>query len=66
MLSDVDGYGGNNTITLDEIKSNTKKPETSKELGDGSRFDAWLFRTALRLLTADGRAQIKAPPCDRD
>ena len=48
MLSDVDGYGGHIAVALGKVKSDVGKQAILKELGDGSRFDAWLFRKALR------------------
>jgi hypothetical protein len=47
MLPRVDGYGGHVALALGKTKSAPGKKAILSELGDGTRFDSWLFREAL-------------------
>ena len=47
MLPVVRGYGGHVALALGKTKSIAGKEAILNELGDGTRFDAWLFRQAL-------------------
>jgi hypothetical protein len=43
----VSGYGGAIALALGKAKSLAAKALIRRELGDGQRFDAWMFREAL-------------------
>ncbi len=47
MLPVVNGYGGHVALALGKTKSALGKQAILEELGDGTRFDAWLFQEAL-------------------
>ena len=47
MLPIVEGYGGHIALALGKTKSVAGKTAILNGLGDGTRFDAWLFREAL-------------------
>jgi hypothetical protein len=47
MLPIVNGYGGHIALALGKTKSIAGKQVILNELGDGTRFDARLFREAL-------------------
>ncbi len=47
LLPQADGYGGHVALALAKTKSERGKQAILTELGDGSRFDAWLFKEAL-------------------
>jgi hypothetical protein len=47
LLPTVNGYGGHIALALGKTKSPRGKAALLAELGDGSRFDAWLFKKAL-------------------
>lgn len=47
MLPIVNGYGGHVALALGKTKSAAGKQAILNELGDGTRFDAWLFQQAL-------------------
>ncbi|HZK79929.1 MAG TPA: hypothetical protein VFC46_02655 [Humisphaera sp.] len=51
MLPLVDGYGGSVALALGKTGSPRGRKLIQKELGDGKRFDAWLFRRALACYT---------------
>jgi hypothetical protein len=48
MLPIVDGYAGHVALALAKTGSQRGRLAIVQELGDGTRFDAWLFREALR------------------
>ena len=52
MLPIVDGYGGHVALALGKTRSPRGRAAIAKELGNGERFDAALFRDALE--AADG------------
>jgi hypothetical protein len=47
LLTAAAGYGGHIALALGKTKSVRGKSALVAELGDGSRFDAWLFKEAL-------------------
>lgn len=47
LLSTANEYGGHVAVALGKTGSSKGKAAITAELGDGSRFDAWLFRKAL-------------------
>lgn len=47
LLTQVNGYGGHIALAIGKTKSLRGKAALESELGDGSRFDAWLFKKAL-------------------
>lgn len=47
LLSTANGYGGHVAVALSKTGSSRGKAAITAELGDGSRFDAWLFQKAL-------------------
>ena len=47
LLTSANGYGGHVALALGKTKSARGKEALVAELGDGSRFDAWLFNKAL-------------------
>lgn len=49
MLPEVDGYAGHIALALGKTQSVPGKQLITQELGDGQRFDAWLFEEALAL-----------------
>jgi hypothetical protein len=49
MLSIVDGYGGHVALALGKTGSERGRNAIIEELGDGTRFDAWLFRKGLQV-----------------
>ena len=48
MLPAVNGYGGHIALALGKTGSALGKQVIIEQLGDGSRFDAHLFRQALK------------------
>jgi hypothetical protein len=51
MLPIVDGYGGRVALALGKTGSQRGRAAIIEELGDGTRFDAWLFREGCKLVT---------------
>jgi len=47
MLPIVDGYGGHVAHALGKTQTTRGRAAIMNELGDGQRFDAWLFRKGL-------------------
>jgi len=47
LLTEVNGYAGHIALALGKTRSMRAKAALLSELGDGSRFDAWLFEKAL-------------------
>jgi hypothetical protein len=47
------GYAGHFALTLGKIRSKSAKQWLIDGLGDGSRFDAWLFRQSLDCYTTN-------------
>jgi len=47
LLTTVNGYGGHIALALGKTRSPRGRIALLSELGDGSRFDAWLFKKAL-------------------
>lgn len=47
ILPQANGYGGHIAAALGKIQSTQAKALLEQELGDGTRFDAWLFKQAL-------------------
>ncbi|CAM0999784.1 hypothetical protein EJMOOK_14070 [Rhodanobacter sp. Root179] len=47
LLTSANGYGGHVALALGKTRSARGKEALVAELGDGSRFDAWLFNKAL-------------------
>jgi hypothetical protein len=47
LLTTVNGYSGHIALALGKTKSPRGKAVLLSELGDGSRFDAWLFKKGL-------------------
>lgn len=48
LLPVASGYGGHVALTLGRMKSAEAKAIIQAELGDGARFEAWLFIEALK------------------
>lgn len=47
LLPTANGYGGHIALTLGRMKSPLAKPVIITGLGNGERFDSWLFKEAL-------------------
>jgi hypothetical protein len=47
LLGTANGYGGHVAVALGKTRSPRGRAAITAELGDGSRFDAWLFKKAL-------------------
>lgn len=47
MFPEVNGYGGHVALAIGKTRSPEGRELIEQELGDGSRFDAWLFEKAL-------------------
>jgi hypothetical protein len=54
LLPRADGYGGHVAVALAKCRSPEGRAAIIAELGDGSRFDAWLFMQALSELPDHG------------
>lgn len=54
MLPIVDGYGGHVALALGKTQSPRGREAIVRELGDGQRFDAWLFRQAIEAVDREG------------
>lgn len=48
LLTAANGYGGHIALTLGRMRSDTAKPVITEELENGERFDAWLYKEALK------------------
>jgi len=48
LLPDALGYGGHVALTLGRMESAKARTVIQAELGDGARFDAWLYEEALK------------------
>lgn len=53
LLPRADGYGGHIAVALGKTRSPRGRQLLIQKLGDGSRFDAWLFKIALAEYTED-------------
>jgi hypothetical protein len=47
MLPIVNGYGGHVALALGKTRTSRGRAAILQELGDGKRFDAWLFHKGL-------------------
>lgn len=47
LLGTANGYGGHVAVALGKTRSQRGRAAIIAERGDGSRFDAWLFKKAL-------------------
>jgi hypothetical protein len=54
MLPIVDGYGGHVALALGKTRSPRGREAILQELGNGERFDAWLFREAIEAADREG------------
>ena len=48
LLTTANGYGGYVALTLGRMQSALAKAVITSELGNGERFDVWLFKEALK------------------